>query len=113
MKIKEIYLEEDNLGTANTSIRFRLRKRYIVKKGQVCRINYPDGSQQLTVISDKHRSLYYAYACKHNSCIFARGLQTALFARPSQAYHQCILGNPICLRGNHAFRPIDDVLEEM
>lgn len=113
MKIKEIYLDDYNLGIAYTSIQFRLRKRYIVKKGQVCRINYPDGHQQLTVISDKHRSPYYAYACTHNSCVFARGLKSGFLGGTSPEYHQCILGNPVCHRGNHAFRPIEDVLEEL
>ena len=113
MKIKEIHLSEFNPGTANTSIKFMLRKRYIIKKGQVCRINYPDGHQQLTVISDKHNSLYYAYACKHNSCVFARGLKSGFLRWCAQEYHQCILANPICHTGGKAFKPIDDVLEEI
>lgn len=113
MKIKEIYLSDYNPGTANTSIQFMLRKRYIIKKGQVCRINYPDGSQQLTIISDKHSSLYYAYACKHSSCVFARGLKSGFLRGHSPEYHQCILANPICHTGGKAFKPIDDVLEEI
>lgn len=113
MKIKEIYLGSHNSDTAYTSIKFILRKRYIIKKGQVCRINYPDGKQQLTIISDKHRSLYYGYACTYKSCVFARGIKSCFLGGSAPEYHQCILSNPICHRGGHAFRPIDDVLEEM